>query len=605
MRKRTAEVIQLENEIRTHDHSYWVLNRPLINDPIYDQIVNRLLAIDPDNEYLKKVHTPKVQSDGKVTHIVKMLSLDKAYEYNEIVKWADKIARTPDEVFRLMPKFDGVSGQKKNNVLATRGDGEIGEDITHKLSFMNILTKGDSEDMRGEILFTKSKFQEIKGKITRKSGEDYKNERNAVGGILSRDDLEPSKILTFVDFEYIYDDLTLTQLKGFGEENWEVFILATKNMDFPTDGMVLKVLDLKYAESLGATRHHSKSAMAFKFENPFGWSEVIDIVLQQGKHELTPVIKVKPVVVSGTEITSPTGHNWRRVLDFDIRKGDMVKIERAGDVIPYISECKPGENRKKIDCSICPACGESTIFVDPQLECSNENCEGKLLNKLSDAVIRIGIDRLGKPTIQKMIDTLKVENLIDIFNVTYDDLLTLDRFGEKSAENLFNEIKKVKEEGVFEWQILACLNIPGIGRSLSKDLLKDRTLFQLISMYKPELVTLENIGEERADAIINGIFDNIDFIGLMCKILPCKDEPIETSTEDLIKVCFTGKFPKKKSYYYDLLKEHGGYEIMEKVSKDTQMLIVGDSTKESNKTKSAKKKGIQIVGIYELLLKLN
>ena len=135
MTKRTAEAIQLENEIRTHDNAYWVLHKPLINDVVYDQIVNNLLKIEPDNKYLQKVHSPKVKSDGKVTHIIKMLSLDKAYTYTEIVTWARKRARAASEVFRLMAKLDGVSGQKMNGILATRGDGEIGEDISHKQSF--------------------------------------------------------------------------------------------------------------------------------------------------------------------------------------------------------------------------------------------------------------------------------------------------------------------------------------------------------------------------------------------------------------------------------------------------------------------------------------
>ena len=237
MIKRIAEVIQLENEIKTHDQAYWILNKPLINDIEYDKIVNRLLRIDPENEYLKTVRTPKVDSSGKVTHLIKMLSLDKAYTYEEIIKWCKKVVRSPKEVFRIMPKLDGVSGQLKNGILATRGDGEIGEDITDKLAFMTILKKHDKDDVRGEILFTKSKFQQIKDTITRKSGENYKNERNAVGGILSRDDLEPTKILTFVDFEYNYEDLTLEQLETLGEANWGAFVLGTKEMNFPTENL--------------------------------------------------------------------------------------------------------------------------------------------------------------------------------------------------------------------------------------------------------------------------------------------------------------------------------------------------------------------------------
>ena len=598
MTKRSAEAIQIENEIKTHDHAYWVLNKPLINDPDYDKIVNRLLKIEPDNEYLKKVRTQKVDSSGKVTHLVKMLSLDKAYTYEEIIKWCKKVARSSAEVFRIMPKLDGVSGQLMKGVLATRGDGEVGEDITDKLAFMNILKKHKNDDVRGEILFTKSKFQQIKGSITRKSGENYKNERNAVGGILSRDDMEPTKILTFVDFEYTYKDLTLDQLETIGEVCWEGLIIATKEMNFPTDGIVVRVLDVDYAESLGATRHHSKSSIAFKFENLFEWSILREVEFSTGKHCITPVGKIDPVEISGALIASPSLHNWLNILDRDLHIGDHVKVERAGDVIPYISDSKPGEDRTPIKIPDCPICGSTIIYNRPELECSNIDCPGKLLNKLSDAVIRIGIDRLGKPTIQKMMDTLGVENLVDIFNVSVDDLMKLDRFGDTSAHNLFYEIGKVLNSGVYEWQLLAALNIPGIGRSLSKDLLADRNLLHLSGMNITELTNLPNIGEERGLAIIEGIFENYKLLHDLGQILPIKKP--EVKVEGLVKVCFTGRFPEKKFVYYDLLKEKGGYEIMEKVNKETQVLVVADPSKESNKMKAAKKKGIQIMGIDEL-----
>jgi len=601
MTKRTAEAIQIENEIKTHDQAYWILHKPLINDPEYDKIVNRLLKIEPDNEYLKEVRTPKVDSSGKVTHLVKMLSLDKAYSYDEIIKWAKKVARSAAEVFRIMPKLDGVSGQLMKDVLATRGDGEVGENITHKLPFMNILKKHNNDDVRGEILFTKSKFQQIKDTIRRKNGKKYKNERNAVGGILTRDDLEPVKILTFVDFEYTCQDLTLGQLENIGEVGWEGFVETTKEMNFPTDGIVVRVLDVDYAESLGSTRKHSKSAIAFKFKNPFEWSILREVEFSPGKHDITPVGKIDPVEISGASISSPSLHNWKNILDKDLHIGDHVKVERAGDVIPYISDSKPGENRIPIEVPDCPICGSKLTYVDPQIECSNDDCPGKLLNKLSDAVIRIGIDRLGKPTIQKMMDTLNVENLVDILKVSVEDLMTLERFGKTSAHNLYYEIGKVLNSGVYEWQLLAALNIPGIGRSLSKDLLADRNLLQLSGMNITELTNLPNIGEERGLAIIEGIFKNYKLLQELGELLPIKKPEIKV--EGLVKVCFTGRFPEKKSYYYELLEKDGGYEILEKV-KDIDMLVVADPSKQSNKMKAAEKKGIKIIGVDELLDKL-
>lgn len=603
MTQRTSEAIQLEQEIKTHDKAYWEDNRPQINDAIYDQIVRRLLAIEPNNEYLNRPRAPKIDSQGKVHHSVPMLSLDKAYTWDEILKFLNRTKRSILEVYKLMFKLDGISGQFMFDILASRGDeGIVGENITHKLPFMNILTNGDPNNMRGEILFTKSKFKEVKDTFTRKSGEKYKNERNAVQGILGRDDITPIKVLTFVDFEFICEQFTYEELIKYGEQGWLGMAEEAKNSDFPCDGLVLKVADEEYAKSLGANKHHSKAAIAFKFENPHEWTVLREVIFSPGKHDITPVGKVDPVEISGVTIRSPSLHNWKNILDRDLQIGDNVKVERAGDVIPYISESYPGDIRTPIDIPPCPVCGSLVNYIDPQIVCSNDACPGKLLNKLCDAVIRIGIDRLGKPTIQKMIDTLDVENLIDIFNVTIDDLLTLERFGETSAHNLYYEINKVKNSGVYEWQLLACLNIPGIGRSLSKDLLADRNLMELSGMNITELTNLPSIGEERGLAIIKGIHDNYQLLHDLGELLPIRKDEVKTSEDvNVLRICFTGTFPEKKSYYYEILKKRGGYEIMDKVNKDTQILVVADPSKESNKTKSAKKKGIKIIGIDELM----
>ena len=600
--KRTAEAIQLENEIRAHDHAYWILHKPLINDPDYDNIVRRLLKIEPNNVYLQEVRAPKVDSQGKVTLAIPMLSLDKAYEFSEVLKFCKRTARSLTELYKFMFKLDGTSGCLKNKILTTRGDGFIGEDITHKLPFMNILTKGDPEDVRGEILFTKSGFQKIKDIITRKNGEKYKNERNAVGGILTRDDLDPVKILTFVDFEYICKEFTYEEILSIDEDFWNSLIKDAKDSNFPTDGLVIKVSDEDYAKTLGATDHHLKSAISFKFENPHAWSVLRKVEFSPGKHDITPVGKVDPVEISGVVVKSPNLHNWKKIIDMDLQIGDLVKVERAGDVIPDITESKPGENRIPIEIPPCPACGSELVYNDPQLTCPNDECGGKLVNKISDAVIRIGIDRLGKPTIQQMIDTLNVENLIDIFNITFDDLLKLDRFGDKKASNLINEIQKVKSEGVFEWQLLACLNLPGIGRSLSKDLLEDRSLSDLSNLTSDALEKIPSIGPERASVIDIGLLNNSDYLNRLITILPIKEN--KKVIEGLTKICFSGKFPEKKIVYYGILEKIGGYEIMEKVTDDLDLLVVADSTAHSGKQKSAEKKKIAVIDIHDLMLKL-
>ncbi len=591
------KIKQLEDEIKKHDEAYWILQDPLIEDHIYDKKVNKLLELEPDNEYLKKPKTPVVDSKGKVKHKIKMLSLDKVYSFVEILKWCKKVARDINEKFKIMPKYDGVSGQLIDGVLATRGDGEVGEDITHKLPFMEILKANPKENnVRGEILFLKSKFKEIKDTFTRKSGEKYKNERNAVGGILTRDDIKVIKVLTFIDFNHTVIPVTLKTIEEDGQDAWDDMVSFMQDIDYPVDGIVVQLEDEKYGKSLGTTRHHAKDSIAFKFANPFKWSKIIGITWSMGKHVLTPIIQIEPIEVSGVIIKNVSGHNMKNILDKDICIGDIVKVERAGDVIPFITEVKYGKKRVGGHITKCPECGSNVTYIEPELVCENPTCTGKHLNTLMDAVERIGIERLGKPTLNKMIKTLNVKNLVDIFNLTKNDILKLEGFKETSANNLYNEIQKPIQEGVYEWQLLACLNIEGIGRSLSKDLLEGTTLFNLSSFELVDWNNIPGIGPERANALINGFLDNSIYLNKLTKILPIKNQ--EVKTEGLIKVCFTGRFPKKKAYYYDLLNKN--YEILEKV-KDIDMLVVADPSKQSNKMKAALKKGIKIIGIDELL----
>lgn len=599
MMERLQRAIVLEGEIRNHDTFYWVKNSPTIKDEVYDSIVNELLSLEPDNEYLKEVRTPKVDSKGKVEHKIPMLSLDKAYSYEEVLKFCNKIKRTNQEVFKIMFKFDGVSGQLLEGVLATRGDGFIGEDITHKLPFMKTMTRNMSPDMRGEILFTKPDFQKIKGVVTRKSGADYKNERNAVGGVLTRDDLEPTQILTFIDFEYLVMKFPFDGLIAMGITGWEHLVKSAKESEYPTDGLVIKVDDNVYAESLGATSHHLKSAIAFKFANQFQWSVLREVEFSTGKHDITPVGKIDPVEITGVTVTSPSLHNWKNIIDRNLYIGDEVKVERAGDVIPYISDSRPGKDRTPIVIPPCPVCDSVLIYTDPQLQCPNPDCKGKLANKLSDAVIRIGIDRLGKPTIEKMIDELGATDLMDILNYTLQELRSMDRMGDTSAQNLYNEIQKPKMEGVYEWQLLACLNIQGIGRTISKKLLAERSIWDLSIMSPTELEAIPDIGPERAHLLIRGLQDNYVYLHqLLSNLTIKKDEP---KKEGLVKVCFTGKFDEPKAYYYDLLNKTGRYEILDKTT-GIDVLIVADPAKNSSKQKAAEKKGIKIMGINEFLL---
>ena len=589
---------ELVLEITKHDKLYWEKSDPIISDIEYDKLVNELKELDPSNELLVKVHTP-VTNEKKIRHKISMLSLDKVYSFKDLVKWCRKVARSKNEMFKSEVKYDGVSGDLRDGVLATRGDGIVGEDVSDKLPLIKVFSTTGSKDVRGEILFKKSSFRENINKVVRKGGESYKNERNAVGGILNRDDIDYSvgEILTLVDFRHLGVKLNLNDIENLGEEGIRIIERDIKMLDYPADGIVFKIDDQEYAEQLGSTRHYSKSEIAFKFANPFAFSKLNGVTWSVGKHTITPIGNVEPVEVSGVTIRNVNLHNMKNIRDMDIHIGDELKIERAGDVIPFAAGVSQGQEREWIYITNCPACGSDVKYEDPEMVCINPDCRGKHLVKLMDAVVRIGIERLGEPTLRKMIDDLYVYNLVDIFHLDKDDIITLEGFAESSTNNLFGEIQKVKENGVFEWQILSSVNLEGIGRSLSADLLEGRSLEEIRKYNIDQFEAIQGIGPERAKVLFNGLKDNQEYIDRLLKILPIRN--VEAKG-DLMKICFTGKFHETKSYYYDLIKNKG-YDIWEKVTKDLDVLVVADPSKGSSKQKKAENLGIKVVSIEELL----
>lgn len=602
----TDRIQFLIDEIARHDRLYWVDNNPEISDVEYDALLNELKELDEDawNEAIRRSHSIA----GDNSNIVEMLSLKKGYTYDEIMTWLSGVVRSDDEIILVEPKLDGLSVDLTPGKLLTKK-----EDKSFILPLVTVYTDGKHFEepghmtVRGEMVVTKQNFSQYKDVIKRKGGEPYKTERNMAAGLINRDDLDVGstpKILTLVDFNFISQKMTFGELKAIGTSGFDRIIDAMKSLDFPTDGVVFKIADEKYFKHLGVSSDAPKGAMALKYVNPYGYSELKTIIWSAGKQSITPIGVVDPINVSNVTITHVNLHNMKNIKDLGIHIGDTLKVERAGDVIPHCGGVKPGETRIGINLTACPACGSNVEYRKPIMVCVNPNCSGKHMTKLVDAVRRIGIENLGEPTLVKMVEVLNVRDLVDLFNLTIDDLLRLEGFADTKAANVFNDIQAVVRKGVFEWQILASLNLDGIGRSLSKILLADRTLASLYEFKPVDFTAFEKIGPERAEILFHGLIANKDYISRLYKILPIVlDAPVKVSVND-IRVCFSGKFLEKKQYYYDLLTEHGGYVIQTGVKKDTNILVVADPSKESNKIKAARKKGIQIIGVDELISSL-
>ncbi|MCK5845315.1 MAG: hypothetical protein KAG97_11450, partial [Victivallales bacterium] len=422
--------------VERHDRLYWERGAPEISDEKYDALIRRLAELEPDHPLLSKVSAPAVAATGKVRHDKPMLSLDKVYSVEELMTWAAKFARNPDELFFVQPKYDGISAIFADGVLATRGDGRIGENISDKIPLIELEEKGWKGPLdrpaRGEIVIRNDDFKNIYSKITKKDGNPYKNPRNAVAGIMGLKEIDhmvaQKAKLTLINYDLVSFTVKLANF----EQKWPEILQKIEELPYPMDGIVVKFADEAFAESLGSTAHHPRGQIAFKFTGVRKQTKLLDVDWSFGKNCLTPVALLEPVDIGGITIQHATLHNIQNIIDRDIMIGDKVTVERAGDVIPYIVDSKPGEDRKSCIISECPSCDSELKREGPEIQCVNAECPETKVQRLLSAVRNIGIERLGEPNVRRMMQTLGVNSLKDIFDLTVEDILTLEGFKEKS-----------------------------------------------------------------------------------------------------------------------------------------------------------------------------
>ncbi len=604
--------IELVNLIEYHNRRYWEFSEPEISDDQYDGLIRALEAINPSHPLISQVNAPSVASTGKIKHTEPMLSLDKAYSIDEVMEWAGKHARSNSEIFKIQPKYDGISANyfssPSGNILATRGDGETGENITGKLPLIELETTGYrgpvERPVRGEIVIRDDIFRDKFPNIHRKDGKSYKNSRNAVAGIMGLKEIidiqyqieRYKAYLTLVDYDMISYSVKFSELR----ERWQGLVEEIEALPYPMDGIVVKLADQEYSQSLGNTAHHPRGQIAFKFSGIRKTSKLINVNWSFGKNCLTPVAQIEPVDIGGITIQNASLHNIQNIIDKDIQINDIVTVERAGDVIPYIVSAEPGEDRKNCIITNCPCCETELVRNGPELCCINPQCFETLVKRLTAAVKNIGIERLGEPNIRRMMQVLNVKSLKDIFNLGMTDILQLEGFKEKSATNLLNEIASARR--VPDYQLLAALNIQGIGPNIARQLLTEFTLDELSEMDELELENQNGIGPERAKVLKQELHLQKEFIAELRECV----EVVNTkgsSNSDRITICFTGKMPEKRSYYEQLAEEHG-YQPSDTVNQDLGILVAVDPNDSGGKLNKARKSGITIMGLDDWLKSL-
>lgn len=623
----------------------------MISDYEYDMLLKKLEKIEMEHPDLITPDSPTQRIGGEplkefttFEHLIPMLSLDNAYSYDELREFDDRIKKKVDDVeYICEPKIDGVSialiyedGIFKRG--GTRGDGKTGDDITFNLRTIRsipLLLRGSelqNAEIRGEVFFPVSSFKKFNKEQEKKGEQIFVNARNGAAGSLR---LLDSRIVATrpLDAFFYYISHSNTEfytqeksLEGLCQAGFRVneLIRKVKNieeainfckdlekkrekLDYEIDGAVIKINSLAQQRELGATIKHPRWAIAFKFSAKQATTRLNDIVIQVGRTgTLTPVAILEPVQVAGITISRATLHNFDELKRKDIRIGDIVVVERSGDVIPQvvksIIEKRMGNEKVHALPRKCPVCKSDIIRTidEVAIRCPNAQCPARLKWRIEHFASRDAMDihHLGRKTIDKLIENGFINNIADLYMLTKEDLLILEGFKDKSVNNLLTSIEKSKHKGFA--RLIYGLGIRHVGKFAAQLLAsKYNSLDELAKTTAEQLIQIQGLGEKTAEAIVtffateenNEIIHKLKEIGIHTK---------ETKNERRFfgtKFLFTGGLESlSRLEASDIVIKNGGI-VSTSVGKDIDYVVVG--IKPGSKYVKAKKLGLMIINERE------
>ncbi|RME60418.1 MAG: DNA ligase (NAD(+)) LigA [Candidatus Dadabacteria bacterium] len=675
----TAEAKALAESLREvisfHDWRYYVLSDPVISDGEYDKLFSTLVKLEKLYPELESKESPTQRVASGLTegfptvrHLVPMLSLQNSYNLDDLKDFIQRVEKLVkrETSYTVEPKFDGagIALVYENNLLvrgATRGDGQTGEDITVNLRVLkSVPLKADFSslgivraEIRGEVLMDKETFVHL-NKERLEAGENlFANPRNAVAGSLRL--LDPSQVAKRGLVAFLYHlayavdkeekDLLgtkaipthlkameilsklgfkcpINELKVFNKaeqiisycKEWEE---KRDSYPYELDGMVIKVNELSLYNTLGSTSHHPRWAIAFKFKARQGTTVLKEVVFQVGRTGVvTPVGKLEAVQIGGVTVSSVSLINEDFVKEKDIRIGDKVLIERAGDVIPYvvkvIKEARKGDEKPLVFPKKCPVC--KTALIRPAGEahwrCPNINCPSQVKERLIHFASKDGMDiqGLGKRTVELFYKLGLLKNIPDIYRLNYQQIAKLEGFGEKSAENLKQAVEQSKNQPLYK--LIYALGIRYVGKSTAKTLAEFVTdLRDLKNVSLEELETLPDIGEKVAESIYQffhnkeniKMLDQLEKLGVRVKKEEKKKKEGKLSGEVFL---FTGTLHSFSRQEASKRVEELGAEVVNSISRKVTYLVVGENP--GSKLEKAKKyPSIKIINEEEFLQLIN
>ena len=604
---------------------YYVLDDPITTDEEYDRLYHDVVDYETAHPELVAADSPTqrvgdVPLEGfeKAKHLSRMWSLEDIFDAEGLQKWLEKVAKLSENVtFYCEPKYDGASlnliydGGKLVQAI-TRGDGVVGEEVTQNTKTINTVPlsipyEGRIE-IRGEVVIFKEEFERINRERSAAGEALFANPRNAAAGSLRQLDarITASRNLIFLPYGIGQNSLDIKLLSermafvydlGFrappvrrtcqGFEEIETVYEEMKNHrdDYAMmlDGMVIKVDQIEAQEEMGYTVKNPRWAAAYKFPAVEKLTTLRDVVLQVGRSGVvTPVAVVEPTPIEGVVVERATLHNFDEIDRKDIRVGDKVIILRSGDVIPKIVKVitaeRDGSERLVERPTHCPVCGGELLDEGALIKCQNLACDARVVNSIIYFASKpcLNIDGLGDKIVEALYAAGKVHSVIDLFRLTYDDLIVLEGFKEKKSRNLLEAIEKAK--GCDCWRMLNGLGIEHIGEVASKALCSAFGL-EFMDAGKEEVIALDGFGEEMAESFVEFVRVNRERVAeLMAVLNPAAPEAKAEAAENPFKgktVVLTGSMSESRGAVKTMLESLGA-KVAGSVSKKSDYVIYGE-----------------------------
>jgi DNA ligase (NAD+) len=608
----SADLTQLLAWATTANDAYR-RGEPLIPDTLYDQIIERIRDLDPNNPFLESVEAEPEDFLGKTVPLpARMLSTDKVYTEDKLRAWTDRVIREADEIgvpkqdimLKMTPKFDGFAVYDAGQRLFTRGDGYKGSDISH-IGSRGIMATSRSRDCPGELVIKTDYFnQHLAGK--------YENSRNVLASVIKEGELDQEIkdavaasaiwVVHFLSCDSVVVDID-TLLGRF--EQIRKNLLAQQIFD--TDGVVIEVINEDVKAHMGATGHHHRWQVAYKENVEFHDIRVLDIQWQTAKTgRITPVVLLEPTRISGVTVSKATGHHCGNIVRNGIDSGAIVRVCRSGLVIPYISAVVKPVGVVSYPAK-CPSCGADTEVRGDNLHCTNEaDCPAQLERTIYHFFDTIGnCDGFGPSTIAMMCtdfgDVPNVSNIEEIYRLSIGDF-ELMGFGERTATNLVKELAGSLKRPIEDWRFLAAFSIPGLGVGKAEQLMKHHTLDEIFSVTTKELILVEGFGEKSADVIRAALIrlePQIRTLAGMFTLKQTKGAIISSSISGKT-VVFTGTMQKGSRDDMETNARRLGAKVSGSVSSKTDYLVCGANTGAA-KTTAAEKHGVKILTEDEYL----